>query len=82
MKFYYIDENYLKYLQSIDKNVSQKTKRMYIDFILIKDEYKYFIPLTSKEKKNNRGYLKMIDNDCFIGGIRFSNAIPVKDNNS
>ena len=57
--FYTIDFEYLKYLYSIDTEVFysasyENSPKPFIGIIIIVDDYKYFIPLTSAKEKHRK----------------------------
>ena len=78
--FVTINENYLNYLKSFDKNIRDKSNRPYIGIVLKINGKEYFAPLSSpKEKYKNMN--EQIDffklDKGKLGAINLNNMIPV-----
>lgn len=85
LKFYNIDDNYIKYLYEFDKKVpfNKDNKRPYIGIVLEINGTKYFAPMFSPKKqhskyKSNATYIRIGEG---LGILRLNNMIPVEDKN-
>ena len=85
LELYTIDQNYIAYLEKIDKNVShstkQKEKRPFVGVLLMFDNKSFVAPLTSpKEKhqkmKNTIDFIKISET---YGAINLNNMVPVDE---
>ena len=81
LKFYNIDDEYIKYLYQFDNKVpfNKNNKRPYIGIILEINNMTYFAPMFSpklqhNKYKSNSTYIKIGEN---LGLIRLNNMIPV-----
>ncbi len=95
MKLYRVPDNYINYLWSIDCNVQKNNgERMYIGVVLEVEGVKYFAPLSSpkpndydnrgKVKKNSTALHRIVkdkgtDKEDFLGKIKFTSMIPVRE---
>lgn len=93
MKFYYVDSDYIHYLQKIDaKNVQNNyentpNQKPYIGIVLRVNNKTYFAPLSSDKnlkykniKNSNPTVFKLItNNDNYLGVIKLNNMIPVNE---
>ena len=81
--FVTINENYLNYLKSFDRNIRDKSSRPYIGVILEVNKKEYFAPLSSPKEKYKR-MQEQIDffklDDGKLGAINLNNMIPVISN--
>lgn len=82
LKFYDIDENYVKYLQKIDKqvpNICYETNNKFVCGIVLKvNDINYYAPIshmTTKQQTN----MQIFDGKVPIATIRFSFMIPAYD---
>lgn len=84
MKFYNIQDDYIRFLKSKEDKVSdnKEEKRPYVGIVLEIQGLKYYSPFSSpKEKhrnmKNSKDFRKI--NKGIYGAINFNNMIPVVD---
>lgn len=86
MKIYTIDTAYIAYLRTIDKRVPIQHKnlvnRPYAGIIVMENQQKYFIPLSSPKPKhihmkNQLDFIKIADGK--LGVLNLNNMIPVPD---
>ena len=85
LKFYIINEEYIKYISKYDKHVSwnKEEKRPYIGIVLKIENYLYFAPLYSykdhyNKYKENPSFMRVENgNGKFVSVIRFAEMIPV-----
>lgn len=81
LQFFWVNQNYIKYLRCFDEKVPIKN-RPYIEVFKNK-KYTYFAPIYSAKPKHknyftNNTFFRICDwNNKYIGLIRFSNMIPV-----
>lgn len=82
LKFYDIDENYVKYLQSIDKqvpNIHYSTNNKFVCGIVIEvNGIKFYAPISHTTKKYQTSLL-IHNKKKPISSIRFSFMIPAYD---
>ncbi len=85
LKFYHIDDDYIKYLYQFDIRVpfNKNNRRPYIGIILEINNITYFAPMFSPKQqhskyKSNATYIK-IGKD--MGMIKLNNMIPVNKEN-
>ena len=82
LKFYYIDENYIKYLQTIDRqvpNIHYSTNNKFVCGIVLEiNNIKYYAPISHTIKKYKTSKL-IYNNNKPISSIRFSFMIPAYD---
>lgn len=85
LKFYNIDDEYIKYLYKFDNKVpyNKNSKRPYIGIILEIHGITYFAPMFSPKKqhtkyKANATYIRIGEN---LGIIKLNNMIPVNPDN-
>lgn len=88
-KLYSIDMKYIRDLAHVDDNVPSispqtgKHTRPFVGIIVVNDNHKYCIPLSSlkdkySSKKNNIDFMKVLDEKGkVIAGLNFNNMIPV-----
>ena len=88
---YRIDIKYVRNLANVDDRVMSvspqegKASRPFVGVILICDEYKYCIPMSSPKPKhatmkNDKDFSKIIDkHGKLIGVLNFNSMIPVND---
>lgn len=81
LKFYNIDDEYIKYLYEFDKKVpfNKNSKRPYIGIVFQINKTTYFAPMFSPKQqhskyKANKTYIKIGNN---LGIIKLNNMIPV-----
>ncbi|MCQ2978869.1 MAG: type III toxin-antitoxin system ToxN/AbiQ family toxin [Clostridia bacterium] len=95
IKFYHVDENYIRYLKQYDERVpfafGSKKSRPFIGVLLEVNQINYFAPLTSLKNKNiipdmfNVDFVLMKNNRSikiagkYLGGINLNNMIPIYD---
>ena len=84
---YDVDYEYRKYLYDYDNRVNLKENRRYTGIIIILDQYKYFVPLTSRplredgRKRKPRTTVEIYDEKKeLIAALLINNMIPVPDN--
>lgn len=83
IKFYNIDNDYIKYLHQFDKKVpfNKQQRRPYVGIVIQIENINYFAPLFSPKKSHT----KYSDNPTYIrigeqyGIIRFNNMISVDE---
>ena len=82
MKFYDIDENYVKFLQSIDRqipNIHYGTNNKFVCGVVLKiGGVKYYAPISHITKKFQTSML-IFDRGRVISSIRFSFMLPAYD---
>lgn len=82
---YDVDFKYRVYLRSFDNKVNTKDGRRYVGIIIVHNDIKYFIPLTSKplrsngKRRNQRTTVEIKDGETLIGALLINNMIPVPD---
>lgn len=94
LNFYTVKMKYVRNLMNIDhKNVMsvssqhKKNRRIFVGIIVMVDQHKYCIPLSSVENKmkyknmsNNITFRKIINKDGeVIGALNINNMIPVRE---
>lgn len=91
LHLYTLDIKYIRDLSKIDDKVMSvspqvhKENRPFVGIIVILDNKKYCVPITSPKAKhakmkNDLDFSKMYDkNNNFIGALNFNNMIPVSD---
>lgn len=90
LSFYQIDLKYVRNLAQKDYNVRsvspqiEKENRPFVGIIVICDNKKYCVPLSSpkpkhEKMKNDVDFTKIIDNEKIIGVLNFNSMIPVND---
>jgi protein AbiQ len=79
LKFYDIDENYINYLKTFDRQVPNvhynKFNKFFCGIVLQVGQYDYFAPITSLTKQQRTNFL-IYDKGRAISSIRFSFMIP------
>lgn len=79
MKFYDIDEGYVKYLQTIDPqvpNIHYNTNNKFVCGVVLEiDGIKYYAPISHTTRKFQTSML-IYDGNRSISSIRFSFMIP------
>ena len=82
MKFYDIDENYVKYLQTIDKqipNIHYSTNNKFVCGVVLEiNGTKFYAPISHTIKKFQTSLL-IYDKNRPISSIRFSFMLPAYD---
>ncbi len=85
MRFYYIKDEYIHYLQRFDNKVelNKNESRPYVGIVFQVGDIKYYAPFTSpkakhQRMKNGKDFRKIADGK--LGAINFNNMIPVPDN--
>ena len=91
LRLYRVDVEYVRALRKVDENVednspeNHKDKRAYVGVVIICDNNKYCIPLTSpkpkhQRMKNNVDFTKLVGKKGNpLGALNFNNMIPVDD---
>ena len=91
LRLYYINMKYVRDLKKVDDNVMSvspqigKENKPFIGTIVICDDKKYCVPLTSPKPKhekmrNGRDFSRIFDNQGkLIGALNFNNMIPVTE---
>ena len=87
LKFYIVNERYIKYLSKFDSHVSwnKEQKRPYIGIVLKVEEHLYFAPLYSykdgyNKYKENPSFMRIEDRKGrYVSIIRFAEMIPVPE---
>ncbi|MCD8308157.1 MAG: type III toxin-antitoxin system ToxN/AbiQ family toxin [Clostridia bacterium] len=90
LRIYTIDMKYILNLANVDDNVLSvspqihKDTRPFVGIIIICDQKKYCVPLSSHKAKhqnmrNDVDFTKIIYNGQLIGVLNFNNMIPVND---
>lgn len=86
LNFYIIKIEYLEYLRLFDKSICWPKKfsreRPYVGVLIAEhDDFYYFAPITSKNKKASEYFVRISDEkDQYLGGIRINNCIPIPKN--
>lgn len=82
LKFYDIDENYIQFLKTIDKQVPDvkydSNNKFVCGIVLNVNGIKYYAPVSHKTDKQQTN-LQIFDNGILISTIRFSFMIPAFD---
>lgn len=82
LKFYDIDEKYIKFLKTIDKqvpNVKYDSNNKFVCGVVLNiNGVKYYAPISHKTEKQQTS-LQIFDNGIPISTIRFSFMIPAFD---
>ncbi len=85
LKFYNIDDEYIKYLYQFDKKVpyNKNNKRPYIGIVLKIKGTKYFAPMFSPKQQHSKykANATHINIDNNLGMIKLNNMIPVNEKN-
>lgn len=82
LQFYYINQDYIKYIRQFDKKIPIKN-RPYLSIGFENEDYIYLAPMYSAREKHkyyfmNNTFFRIYDYyNNYIGLIRFSNMIPV-----
>ena len=82
LQFYYINQEYIKYIRQFDKKIPIKN-RTYLSIGFENQNYIYLAPMYSAREKHkyyfmNNTFFRIYDYyNNYIGLIRFSNMIPV-----
>ena len=91
LNLYTLDMKYVRNLAKVDDRVmsispqEHKENRPFVGIIIIMEQKKYCVPLTSPKSKhdkmkNDLDFSKMFDKkNKFIGALNFNNMIPVSD---
>ena len=90
LSFYQIDYKYVRDLANRDdivRSVSpqiQKENRPFVGIIVVCDDKKYCVPLSSpkpkhEKMKNDKDFSKIIAEEKLIGVLNFNSMIPVDD---
>lgn len=92
LDFYYVDNNYLEYLNKIDNSVAYNKKlhdihcnskykfeKFYIGILLEVNGHKYIAPVSSNKNKYRTSYMIKDELGNIIGSVRFNFMIPVND---
>lgn len=83
LKFYNIDDEYIKYLYQFDKKVpyNKNNKRPYIGIVLEIKGTKYFAPMFSPKQQHSKykANVTHINIDNNLGMIKLNNMIPVNE---
>ncbi len=83
LKFYNIDDEYIKYLYQFDKKVpyNKNSKRPYIGIVLEIRGTKYFAPMFSPKQQHSKykANATHINIDNNLGMIKLNNMIPVNE---
>ena len=82
LKFYDIDENYIQFLKTIDRQVPDvkydSNNKFLCGVVLEINRVKYYAPISHKTDKQQTN-LQIFDNGVPISTIRFSFMIPAFD---
>ena len=82
LKFYDIDENYIKFLKTIDKQVPDvkydSNNKFVCGVVLEIDDIKYYAPISHKTDKQQTN-LQILDKGRPISTLRFSFMVPAFD---
>lgn len=90
LNLYKINMKYIRSLAKVDDNVmsispqQHKENRPFVGIVVICDNKKYCIPLSSPKPKhlqmnNDKDFSKIYDKDKIIGVLNFNNMIPVTE---
>ena len=91
LHLYRVDVDYVRALRKVDRNVednspeNNKDKRAYVGVVIICDNNKYCVPLTSPKPKHQRMKNSVDFTKLFgkkgnpLGALNFNNMIPVDD---
>lgn len=90
LNLYLIDIKYIRDLAKVDDHVMSvspqisKEKRPFIGIVVICENKKYCVPLSSPKPKhfsmkNDIDFMKIYDNDKLIGVLNFNNMIPIHE---
>ncbi len=90
LSLYQIDMKYIRDLANKDDNVRSvspqvdKEKRPFVGIIIVCDDKKYCVPLSSpkpkhEKMKNDIDFTKIYDNNKLLGVLNFNNMIPVDE---
>lgn len=90
LSLYQIDMKYIRDLANKDENVRsvspqiQKEKRPFVGIVIVCNDKKYCIPLSSpkpkhEKMKNDVDFTRIYDKDKLLGVINFNNMIPVDE---
>lgn len=82
LDLYEVDLNYLRYLQRFDSKIpnisSTSHDKLVCGVVLVKNNYKYFVPLTSFKQQQRTNFVIMDGNNP-IASLRFSFMFPILD---
>ena len=86
IKIYEINMTYRQYLYNFDDRVNLKRGRRFIGIILTNENYKYFLPLTSRPLRNNgkrrnkRTTIEIFNESReLVAALLINNMIPVPE---
>lgn len=83
LKFYDIDEDYVKYLQTVDRqipNIHYNTNNKFVCGVVLEiNGINYYAPISHTTKKYQTSML-IYENDTPISSIRFSFMLPAYEN--
>ena len=86
LKWYIIRKDYVDYLKKFDEKVQNieyyNTAKPYIGVVFSINDFKYYVPISSKKQKYNKmkenmDFIKIIDNKQILSVINLNNMIPV-----
>lgn len=90
LNLYIVDIKYIRDLAKKDDNVlsvspqEEKDRRPFVGIIIVCNNKKYCIPLSSPKQKHNKmkndvDFTKIYDGDKLIGVLNFNNMIPIDE---
>ncbi len=88
MNWYIVDKKLVNYLHSIDsrvENIEYKERlKPYIGIVLEVEEFKYYVPISSKKEKyykmkNSLDLYKIENSGKILGVLNLNNMIPIDD---